>query len=131
MQAYAHQDVPFEELIAALQPERDPSRAPLVQVLFNFRNFTAERVDLAGLTLCRLPIDNDDTAKFDLTLYVAEADGALTVTANYNTDLFAVSDHLARMLRHLQALLDAYYRQSRRAPGGAAAPDRRRDNNTW
>ena len=57
VQAYAHQDVPFEELIAALQPEHDPSRAPLVQVLFNFRNFPAERVDLAGLTLCRLPID--------------------------------------------------------------------------
>ncbi len=47
----------------------------------------------------------DDTAKFDLTLYVAEADGALTVTANYNTDLFAAAT-ISRMLGHLQALLD-------------------------
>ena len=76
-----------------------------MQVLVNFLNFTVERMDLSGLTLRRLAVDNDGTAKFDLTLYVAEAGGELIITANYNTDLFAAAT-ITRMLRHLQTLLD-------------------------
>jgi amino acid adenylation domain-containing protein len=107
--AYAHQDLPFEKLLEKLQPERDTSRSPLVQVLFNFLNFTETRLALGDLSLNRLKVGDGETAKFDLTFYVEEAKSGLTVTANYNTDLFDAAT-ISRLLGHFQALLEEIVR---------------------
>jgi amino acid adenylation domain-containing protein len=111
--AYAHQDLPFERLLEELQPERDLSHTPLFQVFFNLLSFTEHRLQLPGLTVTPLKIDNR-TANFDLTLYVEEAAEQLTATLNYNTDLFDAAT-IARMLGHFQTLL----------AGVVANPDKR------
>ena len=67
LEAYAHQDVPFEKLVEELQPERDLSRTPLFQVMFVLQNAAAAELELPGLQLSRLELENT-TAKFDLTL---------------------------------------------------------------
>jgi amino acid adenylation domain-containing protein len=122
--AYAHQDVPFEYLMTALQLERGTSRFPLIQVLFNFPHFTEEHWEFSGLTLRRIEITDNKTAKFDLTFYVAESDGELTVTANYNTDLFEATT-IIQMLDHFQTLLNGIVTDPGQRlsvlPSGAAA----------
>ncbi|HIP96962.1 MAG TPA: non-ribosomal peptide synthetase, partial [Anaerolineae bacterium] len=69
--AYTHQDLPFEMLVEALQPERDLSHAPLFQAAFALQNTPMETLELPGLTLSPLDVDSG-TAKFDLTLVMAE-----------------------------------------------------------
>ncbi len=101
--AFAHQDVPFEMLVEALQPQRDLSHSPLFQVMFVLQNAPMQRIELEGLTLSPLLTDNV-SAKFDLTLVVEEAQG-LHVALEYNTDLFEASTIL-RMLAHFQNLLE-------------------------
>ncbi|HEY0782038.1 MAG TPA: amino acid adenylation domain-containing protein, partial [Thermoanaerobaculia bacterium] len=101
--AYAHQELPFEKLVAELQPERDLSRAPLVQAMLNFLNFPAVHEELPDLTLSGSGVRND-WANFDLTLWVAESADGLTGWLDYNTDLFdrataeRLAGHLARLL---------------------------------
>jgi amino acid adenylation domain-containing protein len=101
--AYAHQDVPFEKVVEALQPERDPSRAPLVQVFFNMLDFERLECRLEGLSVTRLPVRQTDS-KFDLTVYVSETDGRIDLTVDYNADLFEPATTEA-MLEHYRALL--------------------------
>jgi amino acid adenylation domain-containing protein len=101
---FAHQDLPFENLVEALQPVRDTSRSPLFQVMFTLQNSPMEAVALPGLTLAAVEADSG-TAKFDLTLYMAEEDGALTGLMEYNTDLFDRTT-IERMVGHLQTLLE-------------------------
>ena len=84
--AFAHQDVPFEKLLAELMPERDTSRTPLFQVLFNMLNFPAEKIRLPGLTAEYLPAP-EIGSKFDLTLYVEDRN-EIQVDFVYNADLF-------------------------------------------
>src|SRR5436305_8671167 len=75
LDGYADQDVPFEDLLARLHPERDASRTPLFQVMFNYLNQPELRVGLAGLAVRHLPTPRR-TAKFDLEVYVEDrADG--------------------------------------------------------
>ncbi|HKV36204.1 MAG TPA: condensation domain-containing protein, partial [Pyrinomonadaceae bacterium] len=69
--AYTHQDVPFEKLLEELKPERDLSRTPLFQVFFNMLNLPSEDLQLPGLSVEFLS-PPDVGAKFDLTLYVRE-----------------------------------------------------------
>jgi non-ribosomal peptide synthetase component F len=89
--AYAHQDVPFEALLADLQPERDLSRTPLFQVFFNLLNLPERRLHLPGLDLA-LQQTEKAPAKFDLTVYVSEGADAgedgLRFDIVYNADLF-------------------------------------------
>jgi amino acid adenylation domain-containing protein/non-ribosomal peptide synthase protein (TIGR01720 family) len=104
--AYAHQEVPFEQLVEALAPPRSLGHAPLVQVLFQLLNAPAAPLALPGLALRPLPIDTG-TAKFDLTLFLREeADGLSGLSGNveYATDLFA-AESIARMMGHYAALL--------------------------
>ncbi|PTL76953.1 non-ribosomal peptide synthetase, partial [Vitiosangium sp. GDMCC 1.1324] len=101
--AFSHQEVPFERLVEALQPERDLSRTPLFQVMLVYQQGLVMERALPGLTLRPLPVDGQ-TAKFDLTLYVTDGEQGLETALEYNTDLFeaATAD---RMLGHLEVLL--------------------------
>ncbi len=103
--AYAHQDVPFEQLVEALQPERDLSHAPLFQVMFALDNTAPHAVVLDGLALQPLDIDLP-IAKFDLTLDMWEDAGRLHGYVEYSTDLFKRAT-IERMIDHFQVLLDA------------------------
>jgi amino acid adenylation domain-containing protein len=109
LEAYAHQDVPFEKLIEELNPQRDLSRTPLFQVYFNLFNF-ADRIKLPGST-GRTASFNDawfstdeNLSKFDLTLYASVEDKELKLALVYNVDLFDEAS-ITRMLDHFQTLL--------------------------
>ena len=112
--AYAHQDLPFEKLVEELQPARHPDRTPLFQVMFAFQSSTEPPGEFApGLTAERLPLDNE-TAKFDLTLYLSRTARGLESAWQYNTDLFEPGT-IERMAGHFRTLLE----------GIVAHPDRR------
>jgi amino acid adenylation domain-containing protein len=103
LEAYEHQDLPFEKLVEELNPERDPSRNPLFQVMFVLQNTPINLPTLAGPGMSPVELGTE-TAKFDLTLSVKEAAGSLTATLEYNTDLFEHAT-ISRMLGHFQTLL--------------------------
>jgi len=103
LEAYQYSDVPFEKLVEVLQPDRSLSHPPVFQVWFAYQNTPPERFSLDGVDLCPIPIDNH-TAKFDLSLHVQEADGGLTCTVEYNTDLWE-EDTINRFLKHYQNFL--------------------------
>src|SRR6185295_17405434 len=87
LEAYAHQEVPFEQLVEVLQPERTLRQSPLFQVLLNVLNFAAAPIDLPGLQVRQIGGDEGQWAKFDLTLYVREPAQALVFELVYNADL--------------------------------------------
>ena len=88
LEAYAHQDLPFEKLVELLAPDRDPSRNPLFQAAFAFHNTAAADWKLAGLEVQSIDDTGPVSAKFDLTLQVREIDGALRSRLEYAVDLF-------------------------------------------
>ena len=102
--AYAHQDLPFEKLVEELQQERDLSRNPLFQVMFNFQNMPASGLNLIGLRSESVGVDGG-TSKFDLMLSLAERDRKLVGFVEYSTDLFDRST-IERMIGHFQTLLE-------------------------
>ena len=103
--AYAHQDLPFEQLVDHLQPERDLSRTPLFQVMFAFQNAPMQDVEVADLSFSALEAERG-TANFDLTLSMNETEGGLRGSIEYSTDLFDGST-IERMLGHFQRLLES------------------------
>jgi amino acid adenylation domain-containing protein len=116
--AYEHQDLPFEKLIEELRPERNLSHSPLFQVMFILQNAPQQNLSLPGLRLQSLGGETR-TAKFDLNLSVAEADGGLRCWFEYNTDLFDAST-IERMMGHFQMLLASI----------VSAPERRLSDHT-
>ncbi|HEY0603236.1 MAG TPA: amino acid adenylation domain-containing protein [Herpetosiphonaceae bacterium] len=105
LSAYAHGDLPFEQVVEALQPERDLSRSPLFQVMFVLQNAPAEAIQLPGVTFEPIAVEHE-TARFDLTLSMVEAETGLQALAEYQVDLFD-SSTIARMLEHFRVLLEA------------------------
>ena len=103
MDAYVHQDLPFEMLVEALQPERDLSHAPLFQVMFILQNTPLSQVELRGLTVTPVKVKSD-TAPFDLTLAMENTADGLIGVWEYNTDLFEAST-IERMMGHFVTLL--------------------------
>lgn len=105
--AYAQQDLPFERLVEELKPERDQGINPLFQVMFVFQNLPGQDATgpLSGLTTSPMDVRNE-TAKFDLTLYISDSGQRLSTSWQYNTDLFD-EDRIARMAGHFQTLLEA------------------------
>ncbi|WP_083296527.1 non-ribosomal peptide synthetase [Duganella sp. HH101] len=103
--AYANQDVPFEQLVEMLQPERHLSHTPLFQVMLGLQNMPLEELTLPGLTLHNIGSENVN-AKFDLTLNLMEGGGRLAGSFGFNTDLFDEST-IARMAGHFTRLLEA------------------------
>ncbi|ARV58864.1 non-ribosomal peptide synthetase [Nostocales cyanobacterium HT-58-2] len=105
LQAYAHQDLPFEKLVEVLKPERDLSRNPLFQVMFSFLNTPMPDLELLGLTISPLKIDSGTTV-FDISLYIIDTEQELIGLLRYNTDLFR-SDTMNKLIEHFQTLLNA------------------------
>jgi non-ribosomal peptide synthetase component F len=103
--AYAHQDVPFERLVEALQPSRSSSRAPLVQVMPALQQDVQAELVLPGLSLELLDVEAPG-AKFELALSCTPTARGLACALEYNTDLFEAAT-AARLLRHLHLLLEA------------------------
>lgn len=103
--AYAHQDLPFDRLVEELHLKRDLSRNPIFQVMFVLQNAPVHTLELPGLSLTPVIADGG-TTHFDLTLHIADTEQGLVATAAYNTDLFD-ADTITRMLGHFQTLLEA------------------------
>ncbi|MEH1780418.1 MAG: amino acid adenylation domain-containing protein [Nostoc sp.] len=106
LSAYTHQDLPFDILVEKLQPERDLSRNPLVQVMFALQNVSRSSSDLSGLTIHDLPLPLDETVRFDLEVNCQEVMGNLEGIWSYSTDLFDATT-ISRIVRHFQTLLQA------------------------
>jgi amino acid adenylation domain-containing protein len=103
--AYAHQDLPFEQLVEALSPRRDSSRSPLYQVVFSLQNAPQTVYELPGLRLRPLVLQRR-SAKVDLALTLQEAGGVLHGWWEYNVDLFEAAT-IVRQHGHLLTLLAA------------------------
>ena len=103
--AMAHQDLPFERLVAELQPDRSLARNPFFQVMFVLQSATGAQPQSAGLGFEPLEFDNG-TSKFDLSLSLAESAGGLHLSLEYGSDLFEPAT-INRLLEHYHTLLAA------------------------
>jgi amino acid adenylation domain-containing protein/non-ribosomal peptide synthase protein (TIGR01720 family) len=105
LDAYKHQDLPFEKLVESLQLERSLSYHPLCQVILGWQNAPMEQLQLSGMTLTPLRVETG-TAKFDLFLSIEETELGLLASWEYNSDLFDETT-ITRMRGHFQNLLAA------------------------
>ncbi len=105
LEAFAHQDLPFEKLVHELDLERDLSRNPLFQVLFTLQNAPHSALSLRGLELELLTFDIE-TVRFDLEVHFEEDTDGLHGSLTYNTDLYDAST-IKRMAGHFESLLSA------------------------
>ncbi|HEX6288070.1 MAG TPA: amino acid adenylation domain-containing protein, partial [Herpetosiphonaceae bacterium] len=103
LQAYAHQELPFERLVEELQPDRHPSHTPIFQVLFILQNERYAPRDLPGLRL-RMITEDTGAAAFDLAISLEEQPDGLSAVVQYNTNLFDAPT-IARLLDHFHTLL--------------------------
>uniref|UniRef100_UPI0021CE5802 amino acid adenylation domain-containing protein n=1 Tax=Pseudomonas paralcaligenes TaxID=2772558 RepID=UPI0021CE5802 len=103
--AQAHQDLPFEQLVEILQPERSLSHSPLFQVMFNHQSGArGEAWQLPGLRIEGLAWDST-TTQFDLMLDTSDYEGGLSVSLSYATELFDRAT-IKRLLEHWRILLE-------------------------
>ena len=103
LEAYEHQEVPFEKVVDAVVKERDMSRSPLFQVMFVLQNTPeVEQLRLGGLQLSAEGSGNT-TAKFEITLSITQTGEGLFGTWEYNTDLYS-ADTVERMITHYKEL---------------------------
>ncbi len=106
LDAFAHQDVPFERLVEALAPERDPSRPSLFQAMFVLQNTPMAALELGRAVLEPIVLDAG-TAKFEITLALEECeDGGLSGYWEYNADLFDATT-IAQLATHYTRLLES------------------------
>jgi len=106
LEAYEHQDFPFERLVEELQPQRHLNRQPFFQVLFQLQNAPAAESEWPELGVEGLPSMDLGTSNFDLTLSLSERGGEIAGTLQYSTDLFDAS-RMARWSTHFTTLLSA------------------------
>jgi amino acid adenylation domain-containing protein len=104
LEAFSHQELPFEKLVEGLRPARSPGYPPIVQVMFTLQDERATAVMLPGLTVTRLDTTTG-TAKFDLSLMISETAQGLTLFLEYNRDLFDPTT-AQRWLGHFETLLE-------------------------
>lgn len=114
--AYAHQDLPFETLVEALQPERNMSHSPLFQMMFVLNNAPVKKLQLPELEISLIEIENK-TTKFDLILNITESDDILKGKLEYNTDLFN-TDTMQRLVQHYQILTQSILENPHRSVSG-------------
>ena len=104
LDAYSHQELPFEKLVQEIQPERNLSYNPLFQVMFAWQNVPMQRVEIPELRVTPIEIETD-TSMFDLSLMMEDTEEGLAGKFEYKTDLF-VPATITRMVGHFQILLE-------------------------
>ncbi|HEV8580079.1 MAG TPA: amino acid adenylation domain-containing protein [Thermoanaerobaculia bacterium] len=102
LEAYSHQDLPFERLVEELRPERQPARNPLFQVMVAFQNAPVRAVGLPGLTFSPVAFEFPAT-RFDLEVFFTEVEGGLVMQLTWSTDLFDAAT-VQRLMGHLESL---------------------------
>ncbi|MCA1612743.1 MAG: amino acid adenylation domain-containing protein [Acidobacteria bacterium] len=105
LEAYAHQDLPFEKLVERLYPRRDPSRNPLVQVILELKNMPTRALELPKLQISAQEYEGQVT-RFDLECHLMETPAALKGIMVYSRDLFEPAT-IARLTGHFLTLLQA------------------------
>lgn len=103
LEAYQHQEVPFERLVEALKPERELGRTPVFQVSFNFENTLLVESQAGLASISRLELA-ETVALYDLSVGLTERDGALTIDFIYPTALFE-HETIQHMADHYRVLL--------------------------
>ncbi|UWF51919.1 amino acid adenylation domain-containing protein [Pseudomonas sp. N3-W] len=104
LDVHAHQDVPFDRVVEAVNPPRDTAHSPLFQVMLVLQNTPGNAVDMPGLSLAPYSTSSA-TAKFDLAFEWVEREGRLNLLVEYNTDLFDVAS-IERLSGHYRHLLE-------------------------
>jgi amino acid adenylation domain-containing protein len=103
LDAFAHQEVPFDRLVEVLRPERSLNRSPLFQTMFILQNWPLKDLQLPGLLLS--PVEFDvGLSRFDMNVEAIEQENTIRFFFDFNTDLFDASS-IRRMQQHYQMLL--------------------------
>jgi acyl carrier protein len=103
--AYAHQETPFDKLVEEIQPERDLGQMPLFNIVFGVQNAPKGDARASGLELSPMIADNE-SARFDLTLWIDEGPESIYGRWIYSIDLFE-EETILRMHGHLETLLSS------------------------
>jgi non-ribosomal peptide synthetase component F len=105
LEAYAHQDLPFDKLVEELRPPRDPSRNPIAQILLVMQNQPAHRLTMSNLEVSpvELPLES---SRFDLVLFLSEFESGLAALWLYNPDIFEAAT-IGKITVHFERLLIA------------------------
>lgn len=106
LEAYAHQEMPFDQLVAQVAPQRTMSHTPLFQVMFVVQNAPIESWELPALQLKSTQIVERGLTNFDLTVSLEDAQADWKLEAQYSTDIFEAGT-IRRMLDHFQILLES------------------------
>ncbi|MBT7409564.1 MAG: amino acid adenylation domain-containing protein, partial [Methylococcales bacterium] len=105
LDAYSHQELPFEKVVDVVSTERNFNHSPLFQVVFILQNTPTETIEMSDLSITPEPIENP-VSKFDLTLSLSEVGDQINGYIEYNTDLFAAS-RMQNLTSHFKTLLNA------------------------
>jgi amino acid adenylation domain-containing protein len=104
LDAYAHQEMPFEKLVEELRPPRDPGHNPIFDILFNVADASERTLALPGCEIVKL-VAPPPEAKFDIVLHAPEINGRIELAAVYNTALFR-EQRIAILLEQWATLLE-------------------------
>jgi amino acid adenylation domain-containing protein len=104
LEAFHHQEIPFEKLLEHLHPIRKPGYTPFFQVLLNMHNFADKEIALSGLTTQQMRVPHAPSL-FDWTLYFQEHTDNISVTLVYNVSLFREA-RMSELLSQLEELLE-------------------------
>jgi amino acid adenylation domain-containing protein/non-ribosomal peptide synthase protein (TIGR01720 family) len=105
LEAYAHQDLPFEKLVAELRPEREAGRSPLLGAMLVFQNLPEVLLELEGIEVSEVPFELG-AVRSDLDLYGWEEEGGLEFSLVYDADLFE-KNTVETMARRFQILVES------------------------
>ncbi|MCX4030126.1 amino acid adenylation domain-containing protein [Endozoicomonas sp. SM1973] len=105
LDAYEHQDVPFEKIVDHFNIERDTARSPFIQVMFNYQNTPNTDLVLEGLDVTPVMAHNG-TAKFEITIDLTETSHGISGFIEYATSLFS-EGYIQSLMTHLTVLLES------------------------
>ncbi|WP_437675107.1 amino acid adenylation domain-containing protein [Sorangium sp. So ce131] len=123
LDAYVHQDLPFEQVVDAVRPAREPGRHPLVQALFVLQNTPATDIALPGVRFSAVELDRE-VSRFDLGVFAEETDEGISIAWKYRADLFEPAT-IAAMAAQFLALLRAVVDDPDRRVTALAAAERK------